>query len=790
MAAHRRLASSTSSSETRDEPRPVTSTPLTFNHDKTRVTQQGHANALYWLLSTSFAALGAFRHHVPSLSVVASSGVSRVDTVFPTTLFPPPAYALVGALSPPLVAPTVTTASPPPIVAPVVTPLVTTLSPPAVVPFVSSLSPPLAAPLLTSLSPPSSTPDLNPLSTPESSPLSSPLSTPLSVRWESTVAIIGVAVASVSVILLFLWMCCNFECFFFRRRSAKIDDAFASQKKNGSGGSDGLGGHGRKEGRKGARGGELDDVAPFSDVPLGTPAAAPPDTPFWGVGGQAGGRFSWLAPAAKHLASPTSGTPRSPHSPPGAPGGLESMPVHMYSFRELQRATRSFSIELESSSPHGTLYKAIFGNGMEAAVKILSSTSSASSPRATGPASAKSPNQAFQNEAAALGRLHHPHVALLLGYCIERGHKMLVYEYLPNGTLESCLHDDIRLPLWWSERVRIIREIAMGLAYLHEETMPPVIHRELTSATILLDANFSVRLTDFGYTKHDSPGVLRGRGKIVGYLDPEYLTTNIYTEKSDIYSFGILVFEIITGRTPAMGLVEFVGEATQVEAEGGADKWAILLDPRLEGNYDKDELAEFVAIGFKCLRKAPARRPKMSEVVECLSSIKPSPSPRSLNQTSSLSSTSYGGSSRPGLSPSESFRSDFSSALSPTAGSPAPGNSARPNSRNLHGLPSFAEYQRANPPPSSQFEQALPVVNSRSSRFGNTQFASSHPESSSFGGGRLATVPLASTGGSVGASGQRAATQSQPSDYAPMASSDTRTSKKGKDKTARDHSVR
>ncbi|EFJ36742.1 hypothetical protein SELMODRAFT_27461, partial [Selaginella moellendorffii] len=146
----------------------------------------------------------------------------------------------------------------------------------------------------------------------------------------------------------------------------------------------------------------------------------------------------------------------------------------------------------------------------------------------------------FETEVILMGRLHHRNLVNLVGYCTEREHRMLVYEYMSNGSLADLLSSESKEPLKWDWRVRVSQDIARGIEYLHDGAVPPVIHRDIKSANVLLDYSMRARVADFGLSKELSDDVaVSGFRGTFGYIDPQFIATKTFTEKSDVYSFGV-----------------------------------------------------------------------------------------------------------------------------------------------------------------------------------------------------------------------------------------------------------
>ncbi|GAB4846230.1 Calcium/calmodulin-regulated receptor-like kinase 1 [Ancistrocladus abbreviatus] len=277
-----------------------------------------------------------------------------------------------------------------------------------------------------------------------------------------------------------------------------------------------------------------------------------------------------------------------------------------YSYRDLHKATQNFTT-LIGQGAFGPVYKAQMLTGETVAVKVLATDS-------------KQGEREFQTEVKLLGRLHHRNLLNLVGYCAEKGKNMLIYVYMSNGSLASHLYSENKDPLSWDLRVYIALDVARGLEYLHDGAVPPVIHRDIKSSNILLDQTMRARVADFGLSREEMADRhacnLRGT---FGYLDPEYISTRTFTKKSDVYSYGVLLFELIAGRNPQHGLMEYVELAT-MNVEGGTG-WEELADSRLEGKFDVQELNEVATLAYKCINRAPKKRPSMRDIVQVLSRI-------------------------------------------------------------------------------------------------------------------------------------------------------------------------
>ncbi|KAG0471374.1 hypothetical protein HPP92_015920 [Vanilla planifolia] len=275
----------------------------------------------------------------------------------------------------------------------------------------------------------------------------------------------------------------------------------------------------------------------------------------------------------------------------------------MLRLRDLQKATSNFTT-LIGQGAFGPVYKAQVSTGEIVAVKVLAADS-------------KQGEREFQTEVLLLGRLHHRNLVNLVGYCEEKGQRMLIYVYMPNGSLSSHLYSECSVALVWDLRMNIALDVARGLEYLHDGAIPSIVHRDIKSSNILLDRSMRARLADFGLSREETVSQTAPIRGTYGYLDPEYISSRSFTKKSDVYSFGVLLFELIAGRAPQQGLLEYV-ELAAMNAGGGTG-WEEMADSRLEGAYELEELNEVADLAFKCINRLSGKRPSMRDVVQALS---------------------------------------------------------------------------------------------------------------------------------------------------------------------------
>lgn len=344
--------------------------------------------------------------------------------------------------------------------------------------------------------------------------------------------------------------------------------------------------------------------------------------------------LNYLGPSP-FASSPNSDTSflrsRSQHSTNLAPIGSESNFMYSpdrggignsrsyFTYEELSEATNGFSPNsVLGEGGFGCVYKGVLHDGREVAVKQLKSGSGQG-------------EREFRAEVEIISRVHHRHLVSLVGYCISEQQRLLVYDYMPNNTLDYHLHGKGRPTMAWATRVKVAAGAARGLAYLHEDCHPRIIHRDIKSSNILLDMNFEAQVADFGLARlagdASSTHVTTRVMGTFGYLAPEYASSGKLTEKSDVYSYGVVLLELITGRKPVdqsqplgdESLVEWARPllAQALETENFED----VVDPRLENNFVASEMFRMIEAAAACVRHSGSKRPRMSQVVRALDSM-------------------------------------------------------------------------------------------------------------------------------------------------------------------------
>uniref|UniRef100_A0A2N9IQ15 non-specific serine/threonine protein kinase n=1 Tax=Fagus sylvatica TaxID=28930 RepID=A0A2N9IQ15_FAGSY len=285
---------------------------------------------------------------------------------------------------------------------------------------------------------------------------------------------------------------------------------------------------------------------------------------------------------------------------------------HRFIYKNLYKATKGFSDkELIGKGGFGKVFKGkLPSSNVQIAVKKVSHDS-------------KQGMKEFVAEIISMGRLRHRNLVQLLGYCRRKGELLLVYDYMPNGSLDTFLYGNENTNLNWLQRFRILKGVASGLLYLHEEWEQVVLHRDVKSSNVLLDADLNGRLGDFGLARlcnHDTNPQTTIVAGTVGYLAPELTRTGRATTCTDVFSFGAFMLEVACGRRPIEphGLPE---EVILVDWVFGCWRTGAILDasdPRLEGNYVVEEMELVLKLGLLCSHSTPAARPSMRQVMQFL----------------------------------------------------------------------------------------------------------------------------------------------------------------------------
>ncbi|XP_073297838.1 probable leucine-rich repeat receptor-like serine/threonine-protein kinase At3g14840 [Primulina huaijiensis] len=284
-----------------------------------------------------------------------------------------------------------------------------------------------------------------------------------------------------------------------------------------------------------------------------------------------------------------------------------------FTLRQIRAATNNFDPANKiGEGGFGPVYKGSLSDGTIIAVKQLSSKS-------------KQGNREFVNEIGMISALQHPHLVKLYGCCIEGNQLLLVYEFMENNSLARALfgREEHQLHLDWPTRHRICIGIARGLAYLHEESRLKIVHRDIKATNVLLDKNLNPKISDFGLAKLDEDDNTHISTRIAGtfgYMAPEYAMRGYLTDKADVYSFGIVLLEIVSGRSntslrPKEESFYLLDWAHYLRRNGDLME---LVDPRLKSNFNKKEVTTTINVAFHCTNAVSAERPSMSAVVSIL----------------------------------------------------------------------------------------------------------------------------------------------------------------------------
>ncbi|XP_076931649.1 protein kinase STUNTED-like isoform X2 [Bidens hawaiensis] len=289
-----------------------------------------------------------------------------------------------------------------------------------------------------------------------------------------------------------------------------------------------------------------------------------------------------------------------------------SSSCRLFRFRELAEATKNFNPEnVIGKGGNSEVYRGCLSDGRELAVKFLKTSEDAL--------------KEFMLEIEIITALHHENIISLFGFCFEHNKLLLVYDLLSRGSLEDNLHGNKKdAKFGWSERYKVATGVAEALVYLHSKCDKPVIHRDVKSSNILLSEDFEPQLSDFGLAKWATPTGLHITSADVagtfGYLAPEYLMHGKVTEKIDVYAFGVVLLELLTGRKPISHKYPKGEESLVMWAKPilNSAKFARLLDPILGVDYDVDQMERMALAAMLCIRRIPRARPQITTILKLL----------------------------------------------------------------------------------------------------------------------------------------------------------------------------
>ncbi|XP_031481454.1 probable receptor-like serine/threonine-protein kinase At5g57670 [Nymphaea colorata] len=280
-----------------------------------------------------------------------------------------------------------------------------------------------------------------------------------------------------------------------------------------------------------------------------------------------------------------------------------------FSYEEVFEATNGFhSDNLVGQGGYAEVYRGVLKEGQVIAVKRL-----------TRAATDEQREKEFLTELGTIGHVCHPNISCLIGCCIDNG-LHLIFEFSAHGCVASRLHDEDSPPMEWKVRHKIAMGVARGLHYLHKGCQRRIIHRDIKASNVLLTADFEPQISDFGLAKwlpsqwsHHSVTPIEGT---FGYLAPEYFTNGIVDEKTDVFAYGVLLLELISSRKPVDGSHQNLLSWAKPHLEQGC--FEKLADPRLEGQYDEQQLQRLASAASYCIRSSAIWRPSMSEILELL----------------------------------------------------------------------------------------------------------------------------------------------------------------------------
>ncbi|KAI5331016.1 hypothetical protein L3X38_021142 [Prunus dulcis] len=292
----------------------------------------------------------------------------------------------------------------------------------------------------------------------------------------------------------------------------------------------------------------------------------------------------------------------------------------IFDLESIVAATNNFSTANKlGEGGFGPVYKGLLANGQEVAVKRLSKNSGQGL-------------EQFKNEVMLTAKLQHRNLVRIFGCCIDAGEKMLIYECLANKSLDFFIFDKSRSSLLdWKKRFEIILGIARGVLYLHQDSRLKIIHRDLKASNVLLDSTMNPKISDFGMAKMFGEDQIQANTNRVvgtyGYMSPEYAMEGRYSEKSDVFSFGVLLLEIISGKrnTSYDPSPNLIGQIWDMWREEQA---LAMVDPSLGESYPAHEVSRCIQIGLLCVQESASDRPTMSEVIFMLGNETTLPYPK------------------------------------------------------------------------------------------------------------------------------------------------------------------
>lgn len=286
----------------------------------------------------------------------------------------------------------------------------------------------------------------------------------------------------------------------------------------------------------------------------------------------------------------------------------------LYKIEELEKATDKFSgSRILGNGGAGTVYKGMLSDGRIVAVKKANISN-------------ESQIGQFVNEVYILSQISHRHIVKLFGCCLETEVPLLVYEYVSNGTLSHHIHDEPDIDrLSWENRLRIAAEVGGALAYLHSYASTAIFHRDIKSSNILVNENYKAVISDFGISRSvslDRTHLTTCVGGTFGYLDPEYFQSGQLNDKSDVYAFGVVLAEILTGQKPVSSAKDDLGLAIRFRSAVKQDRLLEILDKLVAEEGQKMEILAVAQLAKRCLKLNARKRPSMKEVAAQLEQLR------------------------------------------------------------------------------------------------------------------------------------------------------------------------
>ncbi|EXC29895.1 Wall-associated receptor kinase-like 2 [Morus notabilis] len=279
----------------------------------------------------------------------------------------------------------------------------------------------------------------------------------------------------------------------------------------------------------------------------------------------------------------------------------------LFTSEELQRATDNYNqSRFLGEGGYGTVYKGMLTDGSIVAIKKSRAID-------------RKQIEQFVNEVAILSRINHRNIVKLLGCCLETETPMLVYEFIPNGTLFHQIHNkDPESSLSWENRLSIASDVAEALAYMHSSASMPIFHRDIKSSNILLDEKYNAKVSDFGTSRSvpdDRTHLTTAVQGTFGYMDPEYFRSSKFTDKSDVYSYGVTLVELLTGENPfSFAKDEAKNLVTTFISLTGENQLFQIIDPRVASEARKEDIRAIAELATRCLKLNGKKRPTMREV--------------------------------------------------------------------------------------------------------------------------------------------------------------------------------